>query len=70
MVSDSTFAVLVRAPASPPGRTVTVMTGQVEPATQTGRLAMSQVSKRLVPPEAAVPQVMPLAEFSAMLSLI
>ena len=44
--------------------------GQVDPATQTGRLATVQVSRRLVPPEAAVPQEMPLAEFSAMLSLI
>ena len=63
VVEEITLAVLVRGPASPPGRTLTVKTGQVEPLTQTGSVAIEQLSCTLLPPLAALEQLTPLARF-------
>ena len=54
---------LLRPPALPPGRTRTVISGQLAPE-QTGRVATVQVRRRLVPPVETLEQETPVAELA------
>ena len=60
---------MLRPPASPPGRTSTVITGQVLPGVQTGKVSIVQVKSRLVPPEGDDKQLSPVAEFAVATTL-
>ena len=63
---DLAVALLVRRPASPPGRTASWITGQLTPAVQTGSVAMEQLKRTVVPvapPSGVCEHVMPEAAF-------
>ena len=63
---DLAVALLVRKPASPPGRTAIWIVGQLVPAVQTGNVAMEQLKRTVVPvapPIGACEQFMPEAAF-------